>query len=56
MARNKLLRMDNVGIVVKSSMMLFFFHGDGLKLERRAIVEEEWVSCYRTGHQSVEMQ
>ena len=43
MAKNKLLRMDNVGIVVASlDNVISFFTEIGLKLEGRAYVEGEW--------------
>ena len=43
MAKNKLLRMDNVGIVVESlDDTISFFTELGLKLEGRAMVEGEW--------------
>ena len=43
MAKNKLLRMDNVGIVVESlDDAISFFAELGLKLEGRATIEEEW--------------
>ncbi|MES2134080.1 MAG: VOC family protein [Bacteroidota bacterium] len=43
MAKNKLLRMDNVGIVVESlDDAIFFFTEIGLKLEGRGMVEGEW--------------
>jgi hypothetical protein len=43
MAKNKLLRMDNVGIVVESlDETISFFAELGLKLEGRARVEGEW--------------
>lgn len=43
MARNQLLRMDNVGIVVESlDDAISFFEEIGLKLEGRATVEGEW--------------
>ncbi|SET40500.1 VOC family protein [Paenibacillus sp. NFR01] len=43
MAENKLLRMDNVGIVVESlDNAIVFFEEIGLKLEGRATVEGEW--------------
>ena len=43
MAKNKLLRMDNVGIVVESlDEAISFFTELGLKLEGRATVEGEW--------------
>jgi catechol 2,3-dioxygenase-like lactoylglutathione lyase family enzyme len=43
MAQNKLLRMDNVGIVVESlDDAISFFTEIGLKLEWRGAVEGEW--------------
>src|SRR5258708_27631432 len=43
MTKNKLLRMDNVGIVVESlDEAISFFAELGLKLEGRAMVEGEW--------------
>ena len=43
MAKNKLLRMDNVGIVVESlDEAVSFFTEIGLKLEWRGAVEGEW--------------
>lgn len=43
MATNKLLRMDNIGIVVESlDDAISFFTEIGLKLEGRAAVEGEW--------------
>ncbi|MGO4542331.1 VOC family protein [Paenibacillus sp. 2TAB19] len=43
MENNKLLRMDNVGIVVESlDDAISFFEEIGLKLEGRATVEGEW--------------
>ncbi|MFF2890102.1 VOC family protein [Paenibacillus sp. NPDC057967] len=43
MANNKLLRMDNVGIVVESlDDTISFFEEIGLTLEGRATVEGEW--------------
>ncbi len=43
MENNKLLRMDNVGIVVESlDDAIAFFEEIGLKLEGRATVEGEW--------------
>ncbi|MEX0648930.1 MAG: VOC family protein [Balneolaceae bacterium] len=43
MAKNQLLRMDNVGIVVESlDDAISFFTELGLKLEGRATVEGEW--------------
>jgi catechol 2,3-dioxygenase-like lactoylglutathione lyase family enzyme len=43
MKKNKLLRMDNVGIVVESlDDAISFFTELGLKLEGRATIEGEW--------------
>jgi catechol 2,3-dioxygenase-like lactoylglutathione lyase family enzyme len=43
MEKNKLLRMDNVGIVVESlDDSISFFEEIGLKLEGRATIEGEW--------------
>jgi catechol 2,3-dioxygenase-like lactoylglutathione lyase family enzyme len=43
MAKNNLLRMDNVGIVVESlDKAISFFTEIGLKLEGRAAIEGEW--------------
>ena len=43
MAENKLLRMDNMGIVVESlDNAIAFFTEIGLKLEGRGVVEGEW--------------
>jgi len=43
MAKNKLLRMDNVGIVVESlDEVISFFAEIGLKLQGRGTVEGEW--------------
>ncbi|MDV6218830.1 VOC family protein [Flavitalea sp. BT771] len=43
MEKNKLLRMDNVGIVVESiDDAISFFTEIGLKLEGRTIIEGEW--------------
>jgi catechol 2,3-dioxygenase-like lactoylglutathione lyase family enzyme len=43
MTKNKLLRMDNVGIVVESlDEAISFFSELGLKLEGRAMIEGEW--------------
>lgn len=43
MVKNKLLRMDNVGIVVESlDNAISFFSELGLKLQGRAIIEGEW--------------
>ncbi len=45
MAKNKLLRMDNMGIVVESlDNAISFFTEIGLKLEGRATIEGEWAS------------
>ncbi|WP_274365887.1 VOC family protein [Paenibacillus thermotolerans] len=57
MAKNKLLRMDNVGIVVESlDDAISFFEEIGLKLEGRAIVEGEWAGRVTgLGSQSVEI-
>lgn len=43
MSKNKLLRMDNVGIVVESlDEVISFFTALGLTLEGRAMIEGEW--------------
>jgi catechol 2,3-dioxygenase-like lactoylglutathione lyase family enzyme len=43
MAKNKLIRMDNVGIVVESlDEVIAFFTELGLKLEGRTTIEGEW--------------
>jgi catechol 2,3-dioxygenase-like lactoylglutathione lyase family enzyme len=43
MTKNKLLRMDNIGIVVESlDNAISFFSEIGLKLEGRGTVEGEW--------------
>ena len=43
MTKNKLLRMDNVGIVVESlDEAISFFSELGLKLEGRGMIEGEW--------------
>src|SRR3954451_9058245 len=43
MAKNRLIRMDNVGIVVESlDEAISFFSELGLKLEGRAMIEGEW--------------
>lgn len=43
MVKNKLLKMDNVGIVVESlDNAISFFSELGLKLQGRAIIEGEW--------------
>ncbi len=48
MEKNKLLRMDNVGIVVASlDNAISFFTELGLKLEGRMKVEGEWaLGCH----------
>jgi len=44
MVMNKLLRMDNIGIVVESlDEVIAFFTELGLKHEGRTTIEEEWV-------------
>ena len=57
MAKNKLLRMDNVGIVVESlDAAISFFTEIGLKLEGRAMVEGEWAGRVTgLGNQQVEI-
>jgi catechol 2,3-dioxygenase-like lactoylglutathione lyase family enzyme len=57
MAKNKLLRMDNVGIVVESlDDDLSFFTELGLKLEGRMMIEGEWAGRVTgLGDQKVEM-
>jgi catechol 2,3-dioxygenase-like lactoylglutathione lyase family enzyme len=57
MAKNKLLRMDNVGIVVNSlDEVILFFIELGLKLEGRAMVEGEWAGRVTgLGNQRVEI-
>jgi catechol 2,3-dioxygenase-like lactoylglutathione lyase family enzyme len=57
MAKNKLLRMDNVGIVVESlDDAISFFTEIGLKLEGRGMVEGEWAGRVTgLGSQSVEI-
>ena len=57
MAKNKLLRMDNVGIVVESlDKTISFFQEIGLKLEGRGMVEGEWAGRVTgLGDQSVEI-
>lgn len=57
MTKNKLLRMDNVGIVVESlDEAISFFTELGLKLEGRAMVEGEWAGRVTgLGDQSVEI-
>jgi catechol 2,3-dioxygenase-like lactoylglutathione lyase family enzyme len=57
MAKSKLLRMDNVGIVVESlDDAISFFTEVGLKLEGRGKVEGEWAGRITgLGSQSVEI-
>ena len=57
MAKNKLLRMDNVGIVVESlDNAILFFTEIGLKLEGRMKIEGEWAGRVTgLGDQSVEI-
>jgi catechol 2,3-dioxygenase-like lactoylglutathione lyase family enzyme len=55
--KNKLLRMDNVGIVVESlDTAVAFFTEVGLTLEGRAMIEGEWAGRVTgLGDQSVEV-
>ena len=57
MGKNKLLRMDNVGIVVQSlDDAISFFTEIGLKLEGRAMIEGEWAGRVTgLGNQQVEI-
>lgn len=57
MEKNKLLRMDNVGIVVESlDNAISFFEEIGLHLEGRMIVEGEWAGRVTgLGSQQVEI-
>ena len=57
MVKNKLIRMDNVGIVVESlDNAIAFFSEIGLKLEGRAKIEGEWAGKVTgLGNQSVEI-
>lgn len=57
MAKNKLLRMDNMGIVVESlDDAISFFTEIGLKLEGRGSVEGEWAGRVTgLGDQQVEI-
>ena len=57
MAKNKLLRMDNVSIVVESiDDAISFFKEIGLKLEGRATIEGEWAGRVTgLGNQCVEI-
>ncbi|MES2777775.1 MAG: VOC family protein [Bacteroidota bacterium] len=57
MANSKLIRMDNVGIVVESlDASISFFTELGLKLEGRATIEGEWAGRVTgLGNQHVEI-
>lgn len=57
MAKSKLVRMDNVGIVVESlDDAISFFTEIGLKLEGRATIEGEWAGQVTgLGNQNVEI-
>lgn len=57
MTKNKLLRMDNIGIVVESlDNAIAFFSEIGLKLEGRATIEGEWAGRVTgLGNQTVEI-
>lgn len=57
MAKNNLIRMDNVGIVVESlDETIAFFVELGLKLEGRATIEGEWAGRVTgLGNQHVEI-
>jgi len=57
MAKSKLIRMDNVGIVVESlDETIAFFVELGLKLEGRATIEGEWAGRVTgLGNQHVEI-
>ena len=57
MAKNKLMEMNNVGIVVESlDNAISFFTEIGLKLEGRTMVEGEWAGRVTgLGNQSVEI-
>jgi catechol 2,3-dioxygenase-like lactoylglutathione lyase family enzyme len=57
MAKSKLIRMDNVGIVVESlDETIAFFAELGLKLEGRATIEGEWAGRVTgLGNQHVEV-
>jgi catechol 2,3-dioxygenase-like lactoylglutathione lyase family enzyme len=57
MTKNRLLRMDNVGIVVESlDEAISFFTELGLKLEGRATIEGEWAGRVTgLGNQHVEI-
>ncbi|MDM8173735.1 MULTISPECIES: VOC family protein [Olivibacter] len=57
MAKSKLLRMDNIGIVVESlDETISFFEELGLELEGRATIEGEWAGRITgLGNQHVEV-
>lgn len=57
MAKNKLIRMDNMGIVVESlDVAIAFFSELGLQLEGRATIEGEWAGRVTgLGNQHVEI-
>src|SRR6218665_3020176 len=57
MTKNKLLRMDNIGIVVESlDEAVAFFEELGLALEGRAMIEGEWAGRVTgLGNQQVEI-
>ena len=57
MAKNNLIRMDNVGIVVESlDVTIAFFAELGLKLEGRTTIEGEWAGRVTgLGNQHVEI-
>lgn len=57
MTQSKLLRMDNIGIVVESlDTAISFFTELGLKLEGRAMIEGEWAGRVTgLGNQEVEI-
>ena len=57
MAKSKLIRMDNIGIVVESlDEAIAFFAELGLKLEGRATIEGEWAGRVTgLGNQQVEI-
>jgi catechol 2,3-dioxygenase-like lactoylglutathione lyase family enzyme len=57
MAKNTLVRMDNIGIVVESlDDAIVFFTEIGLKLEGRMIIEGEWAGRVTgLGNQKVEV-
>src|SRR6188472_2087171 len=57
MAKSKLIRMDNVGIVVESlDEAIAFFQELGLELEGRATIEGEWAGRVTgLGDQNVEI-